>query len=548
MFRFFLLFSVMLFFSSSYCSSVKKGKVQFIISNKETAIESEGLRFRGLRDSKPSPSPSPNINKLFSPEKPSEKFECYDLNEMWVTDQLIGKWENEAGAISIYKVKLPVPEGLIILLNKFVLKTDYEKWLGKNKDVTESVNLNEWMDFFSCGKLDGEPETFKTSLVLKILHYKTISDGRKHQDLYLVTDLRGPELRTYLFAYETEANTDLKQSIGAVQQSIQSIGFQTVRETEAKQMVTKTSKNKQQEYSEEYYADRQRILNNIKNLKGWWFLETANYVIISNLKDKKLISDMERNIEKARNAYKIILPVKKPINSVSVIKVFADRDEYLSYLGRNSDFAWSAGFWDHSKKELAVSPTEGNSRTQEGNKRLHEIMFHEAFHQYIYYAANGILTAPWFNEGCASFFEGLKIMPGKENNFDVDFSLHMENFLDMAKRKQISVEDFLNIKTYDVFYDKQLLEANYSMAWGLMYFLLKGSPVLKNKNAYAEIPSKYYDAIIETGDPDKATEAAWKGVDMKKFNSDFNSFWASQPMIIRSKGINPFEKNKKKSD
>lgn len=543
---FLLIFSaVFIFCNKLYSSSAKKSKIQFIISNKDTVIESEGLKFRGLRDSKPAPSSSPRIIQLFRSDE--KKFDSYNLHDMWTMDQLVGKWENEAGTIAIYKLNLPLPEGIEIHLNKFVLKPDYDAWLEKNKNAAENVNINDWMDFFTGSKIDGEPETVKTSLVLKILHYKIISDGRKHQEMYMVTDLRSAEQRSYLFVYEIEPATDFKQSINAIQQSVQSMGFQNARETEAKQMVTKTSKNKQ-EYSEEYYADRQRILNNIKNLKGWWFLDTANYIIISNLKDKKLISDIEKNIEKARNAYKIVFPLKKPLNAVSIVKVFGDRDEYLAYLGRSSEFAWSAGFWDASKKELAISSVENNgSRVQELNKRLQEIMFHEAFHQYLYYATNNMRTAPWFNEGGASFFESLKIMPGKEN-FDVEFSGHMEHFLELIKRRPINAEDILNTKTYASFYDKTAIENNYSMAWGLMYFLLKGAPAMKNKNDYPEIPSRYYDAVIETGDPDKATEIAWKDVDMKKFNNDFNSFWASAAMVSRSKTYNPFDKNKKKTD
>jgi hypothetical protein len=47
---------------------------------------------------------------------------------------------------------------------------------------------------------------------------------------------------------------------------------------------------------------------------------------------------------------------------------------------------------------------------------------------------------------------------------------------------------------------------------------------------------------IETGDPNKATDIAWKGIDMNQFIKDFKKFWSSRSLIKRAIKYNRFPK------
>ena len=79
---------------------------------------------------------------------------------------------------------------------------------------------------------------------------------------------------------------------------------------------------KKKEVSAEYAANREKVIKDIQNLKNWWFLETENYIIASNLKNKKTISELQLNIEKCRSVYKKYYPKRNSVIAVCVCKVF----------------------------------------------------------------------------------------------------------------------------------------------------------------------------------------------------------------------------------
>jgi len=74
------------------------------------------------------------------------------------------------------------------------------------------------------------------------------------------------------------------------------------------------------------------VIRNIQNLKGWWYLETDNFVIASDLKNKKTISELQVNLEKCRSVFNQYYPQQHPLKAVSVCKVFESRDEYQGYV------------------------------------------------------------------------------------------------------------------------------------------------------------------------------------------------------------------------
>ena len=65
--------------------------------------------------------------------------------------------------------------------------------------------------------------------------------------------------------------------------------------------------------------------------------------------------------------------------------------------------------------------------------------------------------------------------------------------------------------------------------------MLCGGPVLKEENSYAGIPGRYYRALVETGDPEKANQKAWEGIDLDRFQQDYRQFWNSKTLISRSR-------------
>jgi len=92
--------------------------------------------------------------------------------------------------------------------------------------------------------------------------------------------------------------------------------------------------------------------------------------------------------------------------------------------------------------------------------------------------------------------------------------------LDMGKLIRMSYETF-----YSGTDDQR--KNNYALAWAMIYYLRKGA-ILETPNPYAKVLNNYCDALWETGDAGKATDAAFNGIDIEAFQRSFVLFWTSQ--------------------
>ena len=278
------------------------------------------------------------------------------------------------------------------------------------------------------------------------------------------------------------------------------------------------------EKSPEFIASRQQVTASIKDAKDWWFVETENYIFLANLKAKygTTVKDLQEHIEYLRDAFEQFMPPRKELTSVSVIRVFGSSGEYVSYVGK--DFSWSAGLWSPMRKELVIRPPEfGTSKMQKD--QFFRVVFHEGLHQYLFYSFDMKEPAVWFNEGHADFFSAAVI---NDKKFSVPEAAHNAKVLEeMMAKKSISIRTLIGMK-HEEFYrcDEKTREDHYALAWAVIYYLRKGVPLEKNSK-YASILDRYGDALWETGDGAKATDAAFDGIDIDKFQRDFILFWLS---------------------
>ena len=337
----------------------------------------------------------------------------------------------------------------------------------------------------------------------------------------------------YLIVYELSHDAAIEKSEEAIKQSLQSISFFTPKPAEAKPAPSVRAVARGRDYSQAYLESKEKVIQSIRSLKGWKYYETENFILVTNIDNRKTLTELQTNLERSRSAFEKFYPLKIPLKAVSVCKIFETREEYLSYVG--GAMKWSAGMWMPDKKELVISPMAWGS--QADNRRvMTDIAFHEGFHQYIYYATDEVTSDVWFNEGNACFFEGIDFKSGDKVKID------LTNRIEGMKRISstgIRLENFIGLD-YQDFYSGNL-EQNYSLAWGLMFFLQKGAQILKGKNNYSEIPSKYYNALIETKDGHKATKIAWAGVDMGKIDRDFIDFWRNDALIRKAEAHDPLD-------
>ncbi|MFA6290785.1 MAG: DUF1570 domain-containing protein [Victivallales bacterium] len=502
---------------------------------REEIISAEGMKIRLFKDAIPKPVPPVSAEKLISGT--GEKIEAYVPEELWIHDQYVGSWGSDQGMISIFKITLPAPSGLKRVFRNLVLKADYDDWKKGVKPEWDEKTVAEWMRCFRGDRVKntaGEAVLKDIPKKNRITRYDSEDiPGRPHRQFYLVESADRPNDK-YLLAYELSRDADTGKSEDAIRQSLQSISFFTPKPAEAKPAPSARAAARGRDYSQAYLESKERVIQSIRSLKGWKYYETDNFILVTNIDNRKTLSDLQTNLERSRSAFEKFYPLKIPLRAVSVCKIFETREEYLSYVG--GAMKWSAGMWMADKKELVISPMASGSMSD--NRRIMtDIAFHEGFHQYIFYAADEVTSDVWFNEGNACFFEGIDFKSG--DKVKIDLTNRVEGMKRISS-SGIRLENFINLD-YQDFYSSANLDQNYSLAWGLMFFLQKGAPVLKGKNNYSEIPSKYYEALIETKDGRRATKIAWSGVDMVKFGRDFADFWRNDALIRRAEAYDPLD-------
>jgi len=536
-----LTFLLLLILSYSLMSAEKKKWDEKSYVTKigfEETINSEGIKMRVFKDAVAKPIPAINSRKIQNSK--GEKFDVYNPYELWFHDQHVNSWGNDQDMISILKMTLPPPSEVHSVFQSLVFKDDYDKWKNEANPDWNDTLVAEWIKYLGNGKLKdakGEPvqkDIPKKNRITRYYSGDAVEDS--YRQIYTAECSDRPNDR-YVIIYELSRNSDIEKGSKVVLQSLQSLTFFPTKKMDDKDKQMTTAKTvKKKEYSDEYVQSKERVIQNIRNLKDWWFLETENFIIVSDLKNKKTINDLQLNLEKSRNVFMKFYPLKSPLKAVSVCKVFETRDEYLSYVpvGMN----WTTGIWMSDKKELVISPMSLGSLS-DNRRAMIDLVFHEGFHQYIFYATNENNAASWFNEGNACFLMGIDFKSG--DKVKIDLTNRAEHMKKIAGG--INIENFIHLGTQQFYADRK--GESYTLAWGLMFFLQKGAPVLKEKNNYSEIPTKYYEALIELKDGDKATEKAWEGVDFKKFDSEFNDFWKRDTLIRRAEMYDPIEAREK---
>ena len=461
----------------------------------------------------------------------TRKIECFFPEDLWVRDQLVGRYGSDKLMLSVYEMSLPPAEVPAVFQqagHSYVLKEAYDKWKEEQKGVEwDDEKKMSWVKYLLRTDIKTDLEKMRKGGAKKAnTSSLNVRDSDKSNFIYFISPLKTPD-KNYVLQFSLSSSLDIKKSKKGIAQCLNSMVFYTPKKTktDAKKMtVGKKSMSKKKEWSPEYLASRERVIKNIKNLKDWWYLETDNFIIVANIKNKKTIRELHGGLEKSRNVFTKIYPIKQPLTAVSVVKSFETRQGYQDYVAGKIDMN-TAGLWMSDRKELVVSPMNWGS-VRDRRKMMVEVIQHEGFHQYIYFATGGQHTAVWYNEGNACFFSGIKFK-GKRPVIEGTYRLEIAKKLAPAA----DIQSLINMSQAEYYSNPKI---NYPLGYGLMFFLHKGAPIMKKKNTYSDIPTKYYNAVLETKNTKKATEIAWEGVDMDEFTREFRKFWASKTLIKKA--------------
>jgi hypothetical protein len=286
--------------------------------------------------------------------------------------------------------------------------------------------------------------------------------------------------------------------------------------------------------SDKFQRSKQRVIAGIRNLNDWWYVETDDFIILSDLSTRYrvMIQDLQSELQLLRGAFEELIPATRRISDVSVIRVFGSEKQYTSYVGPRH--TWTAGMWMPSRGELVVRPLTWGSSDRKREQFLSTI-YHEALHQYVFYALGKVQTSPWFNEGHAVFFEDAHILSGRvEIEEDKKRVELLEEILAQDNLgKQLP---YLFSLDYPDFYssNNKLRRINYTLAWAVIYYLHKADKESIPPRVANILPA-YLKALSKTGDMKKATGAVFGDDALTVFTKDFDDFWNSDLRRVRAR-------------
>lgn len=503
-------------------------------------LPSSNLRLPVLAGTSETPLPAPKVlTYLIQEGAESTKVDCYIPRELWTLDQIAGQWTDEFGSkLTLAVMKCPkLPPFAKEHIPKPAFNIAYAA--GTNSVAGREWNeamLRDWVSEFTAAQLQPSTPPDHPSNLKDLVFYK---------------DEQRPNLLAFAFRLSRQAAGQTKAFDGWYFLSVdlnRQIPADKARETAMATLLPKIttcgstgasdptaigpSGKFQNEkalhtgrHTPEFIASREQVANSIKNMRDWWYAETDNYIFLSDLKTKNrtMVRQLQTDIECLRDAYEQFMPPRVDINAVSVIRIFDERKDYEAYVPKQ--FSWSAGMWLGEKRELVIMATDWANR-REAQQTTVRTVYHEAFHQYIFYAYDMVEPAVWFNEGMAQFYENAAI---SEQRLRVEENKSSATKLEAV----ISGGKFdlgaLTGMSYKEFYggDEKNRETNYALAWGLTYYLLKGAP-LETPAKYSRILQEYTDTLWTTKDAAKATQKAFEKVNMDELQKDFMKFWKSQ--------------------
>ena len=219
--------------------------------------------------------------------------------------------------------------------------------------------------------------------------------------------------------------------------------------------------------SEELSQDRETRYKQIlekKLVPGWKADRTKNYILVYHEEvDAGLVKSIGVQIEAIRaQIYEVLFPPDKPITAFSIVRVCKDRTQYMGYGAPGG----SAGYWDANAEELVFYESDPK-------KDSLRVLYHEAFHQYIFYSVGDFAPHSWFNEGHGDYFAGHNWKGGK---FERDvFSWRITDAKEWKHHKnRPPLKDWVNWSQGDYYgFNKLGIPAglNYAAGWSLVYFL-----------------------------------------------------------------------------
>ena len=270
--------------------------------------------------------------------------------------------------------------------------------------------------------------------------------------------------------------------------------------------------------------ERRRHEADVAKTPGWALSETKHYFLKARQEEESFVEEAKDLLEAIRARLEEDFPPLKPITEKQVIRVCHDRFEFANYDGPNN----ARVFWNPKAKEILVTASDDRV----GRPSIIGSLYREACRQYLFFRCGELKFHPWFDRGTADYYGGGREKYGKieiHPNGLVQLDRHgdtipgrLETIRAMIREgKTYPLDSFIRMNLEEFSADR---EGKLAQGWSLIYFLREGARAPGWKKEWANIASAYLRVLVDTKDPNRAVEEAFKGIDLPALQEAWMQF------------------------
>lgn len=521
-------------------------------AGRSIALRDAGIRVRVLSGMEPTPLQLPSGQRFLRTEPSGEEsqFLAYDPRDLWRHDQCLGRFVGEAGTMRIFDVRLAPPERMrrVHPAAPHVLRQVFRDAIRPLPNF-RAASLRDWVEYLTgTSVVDQSGNVRGLFLHHPYVRFVLENEGPNDVPIYLIQVRRHPRrvVAVWIDLAPKEQYEDVDEAVFDVLKALRLTPRVGRRRAEGPDPLMQSRRPETgRRRDPAYRRTRGAVIRSIRNMQDWWFVETPQYVIAADLPSSRraFVHDIQENLRAIRAAFRHLIPPQTDNSrSVSVVRIFDEREEFLKYLGDNPLKEWAIGLWMPGRDELAISPFEDAGAAAD-RRTMMQTIYHEGFHQYVHYALNGVAIPIWINEGHAAFFEGTDVDSRRR-------TLRVEEVEERAERLEVLLETagdaplglrrLMDMSPAEFYAPFGRLE-RYSLAWGMVYFLRKASEQYPQRR-YERLCDVTFKTCLQTGgDWRSAVRKSAAVVDMGQLEEDFRAFWSDRGRRKRAERRELFE-------
>ncbi len=231
-----------------------------------------------------------------------------------------------------------------------------------------------------------------------------------------------------------------------------------------------------------YLGEERRIEERMQLPAKWSARDTIHYLVLGNVEDELMLRRISADLEILRATLARDLPPAADYghDAASVVRVCADREEYLAYGGLRG----ALGYFSPTEAELVLYLGPSLEATL-------ETVYHEAFHQYVYHSTGGVAPQPWFDEGMGEYYAGARIEGGRIVGIE-PLELRLAGLRQsLAAGQWRPLGELLKLDQASYYANAGL---HYAQGWSLVYFL-RTDPAALGRTSWRRLLDRYYGAL-----------------------------------------------------